>query len=406
MNMNKKALVITTIPAAAIVGATFLPHDADASEIAHSTGGEQSLMIESAGFKVDSNNFTAKLAEEAVKQAENVVDNRTGMYITTSTYKEKTDTSVKKVAKVEQLNNEKHTVTSTPLTEVTKQERVEKQDSDERNQNPLVKNETETTSDSTIIPNNNETQVTKPSTTTTEEKNATDKKETVNEDAFNTSFNIPNDNEISNVQVLDETSKQWRQLTHEEAMAYNPLHHVNTQRNSLILDAIEKEKNGDPDAWLEYRKFSYKQAPYNFEIVNGKPVYNKFYYGKLFESALHEKKEAELNKDEKGIEIWNNAMLDRLESFKKAPGQVPYIVGLNHLSSTAKEYGVEEADKNWTDPELLWIKERKMWWDNPIFKEQPELLDKALRAAIKYGTDISGINRPANEEIQKVTEQQ
>ncbi|MCM3240763.1 hypothetical protein M3589_24205 [Heyndrickxia oleronia] len=97
--MNKKALVITTIPAAAIVGATFLPNDADASEIAHSTGGEQSLMIESAGFKVDSNNFTAKLAEEAVKQAENVVDNRTGMYITTSTYKEKTDTSVKKVSK-------------------------------------------------------------------------------------------------------------------------------------------------------------------------------------------------------------------------------------------------------------------------------------------------------------------
>ena len=69
----------------------------------------------------------------------------------------------------------------------------------------------------------------------------------------------------------------------------------------------------DPDAWLEYRKFSYKQASLNFEIVNGKPVYNKFYYGKLFERALYMQKKEGINlKDEKGIEICgHNAMLDR-----------------------------------------------------------------------------------------------
>lgn len=203
-----------------------------------------------------------------------------------------------------------------------------------------------------------------------------------NNDNFYTNYDMPDLDELSNLKVKIKDTLEYKTLTHKEALSYNPLHFVNTKRNSLILDAIEKEKNGDPDAWLEYRKFSYKQAPYNFEIVDGKPVYNKFYYGTLIESSIRNIKENRNNKDL--LEVLTYNLLDRIKSFRDAPGLVPYVVGLNHNEDLAKQYNVPECDFDvWTNPMIEWNENKRMWFENPIFEDQPELLEHVL----KYNTD-------------------
>ncbi|MDX8367669.1 hypothetical protein [Cytobacillus sp. IB215665] len=268
-------------------------------------------------------------------------------------------------------------------------------DETESTNNTDISNESEVDSSEDDSADKNDESIDEKVDQTAEEVYLEDKKEEYEQysEAFDTEYVAPNEDELSNIKIIESESRKLRQLTHEEALAYNPLHHVNTKRDSLILDAVAKERAGDPEAWIEYRKFAYKQSPYNFEIVDGKPVYNKFYYGELIEHTIQVITQAEMEEDEEKANIWKEALNERLDEFKNAPGQVPYVVGLNHNESLAKEYDVEMADMSvWVNPKQLWLKERKMWWDNPLFAEQPELLDQSLTAAFVHGTDINQIN--------------
>lgn len=126
---------------------------------------------------------------------------------------------------------------------------------------------------------------------------------------------------------------------------------TNASRQELIQYAIRTND------WQPYRAFEAKRTPAYFEIVNGKYEYNKLYYGNLIEGDLRLIAQVRMNGAEKVPNVANDVTVEdlekhlneRIDEFNKAPGIVPYVVGLNSNEELAKQYGVKMPSDDFYD---------------------------------------------------------
>lgn len=132
----------------------------------------------------------------------------------------------------------------------------------------------------------------------------------------------------------------------------------NANRQELIKYGM---RTGDPQP---YYAFEAQKTPAYFQLVNGKLEYSKFYFGHEIEMNLFsfgEKISNNLHNPEKRAELEaeRKAFLEKYAAlFKAAPGEVPYVVGLNHTEELAKQYDVPRVDKDffnskYNDPDVM-----------------------------------------------------
>ncbi len=166
----------------------------------------------------------------------------------------------------------------------------------------------------------------------------------------------------------------WKLVFGDEARKINPLFDIKVKRDELIASSIQ---NND---WSEYNDFEATQHPAWYEKVDGEYQPNKVYYGNLIESKISALKEAQAENDAEKIEIWSKSLEEAIIDFNKAPGIVPYVVGLNHNAQTAAENGVPEPgddyfDSKWNSPIVAdqGKFEQNMWYDNAYFAQNQEL---------------------------------
>ncbi|QNK89081.1 hypothetical protein H7992_04975 [Sporosarcina sp. resist] len=117
---------------------------------------------------------------------------------------------------------------------------------------------------------------------------------------------------------------------------------VNASRQELIKYGIRA------DNWQPYYAFSAIESPAYYELIDGKFVQNKVYYGNLIESTFRSinqlkaednMRTSKINVD--SIKVLEKTLEIRIADYKEAPGITPYVLGLNHNASVAKENGVE-----------------------------------------------------------------
>lgn len=194
-------------------------------------------------------------------------------------------------------------------------------------------------------------------------------------------FNGSNFGDMSGVYIND------KQASHKDAIGNNPLHYVNTNRNSSIQDAI---KTGD---WQPYYNFSAGQAPGHYDLGgNGNYTPNKEYFASLIESNVKNK-----NAANSGQGTWNSdqeyGLQELIQKMNSAPGMMPYIPTFNSNEAFAKEYGVSMADPGWfnsqyNNPQVRQDGrfEQNMWYDNAVFKNDPTALENAMNFSNSYGS--------------------
>lgn len=135
---------------------------------------------------------------------------------------------------------------------------------------------------------------------------------------------------------------------HEALKALN-VYATNANRQELIQYGIREND------WQPYRAFEAEKTPAYFELVDGKYEYNKIFWGNLIEHDL-------TNFKTKLADNWNDlekrAVIEaemkayikkQAAIFNEAPGIVPYVIGLNHTVTLAKENGVAEVAKDYFD---------------------------------------------------------
>lgn len=135
---------------------------------------------------------------------------------------------------------------------------------------------------------------------------------------------------------------------HEALKALN-VYATNANRQELIQYGIREND------WQPYRAFEAEKTPAYFELVDGKYEYNKIFWGNLIEHDL-------TNFKTKLADNWNDlekrAVIEaemkayikkQVAIFNEAPGIVPYVIGLNHTVTLAKEHGVAEVAKDYFD---------------------------------------------------------
>jgi hypothetical protein len=166
----------------------------------------------------------------------------------------------------------------------------------------------------------------------------------------------------------------WKMVFDDEARKINPLFDVKIKRNELILNAIQ---NND---WKDYNRFQAKQHPAWYEHVDGEFQPNKVYYGSLIESKINALKEAKAAGNDEEVQVWEKSLQEAIADFNKAPGIVPYVVGLNHTADLAEEHGVSQPGEEYFDSR--WNSslvssqgkfEQNMWYDNAYFADNPEV---------------------------------
>ncbi|WP_108668964.1 hypothetical protein [Peribacillus acanthi] len=174
-----------------------------------------------------------------------------------------------------------------------------------------------------------------------------------------------------------ESNQSWKLILEDEARKINPLFDVKVSQNSLIMESIQKND------WSKYHSFQAKQHPAWYQEVDGKQIPNKIYFGNLIESKLESLQEARMNGDQKEVEKWEKNLLEAIEDFKKAPGIVPYVVGLNHTEKLAAQYEVEQPSEEYFNSKYnssLVMDQGKfkenMWYENAIFEENVALKNK------------------------------
>ncbi|WP_418300777.1 hypothetical protein [Lysinibacillus fusiformis] len=140
-----------------------------------------------------------------------------------------------------------------------------------------------------------------------------------------------------------------REYTSHQALKSLGVYAVNANRQELIKYG---ERTGD---WQAYRAFEAEKTPAYFELVDGKYEYSKIFWGNLIEHDL-------MNFKEKLADNWNDlekrAVIEadmkayikkQAAIFNEAPGTVPYVIGLNHTATLAKENGAAEVAKDYFD---------------------------------------------------------
>ncbi len=139
------------------------------------------------------------------------------------------------------------------------------------------------------------------------------------------------------------------EYTPHEALKVLNVYAVNANRQELIQYGIRSND------WQPYYAFEAQKTPAYFDLVDGKYEYNKTFWGNQIENTLknmkekladnwgNEEKRAEIEADMKAY-IKKQATI-----FNEAPGMVPYVIGLNHTATLAKENGVAEAEKGFFD---------------------------------------------------------
>lgn len=160
-------------------------------------------------------------------------------------------------------------------------------------------------------------------------------------------------NKAFNVQ-LDETDV-WEDKEGKQSLG---IYAVNANRQELIKYGIRTND------WQPYFALEAQKTPAYFELVEGKFEYSKVYFGykiemnvsyfdkKISDSLHNPEKRAELEADKK-------AFLEKYAAFfKAAPGEVPYVVGLNHTEELAKQYGVPQVENDYfnskyNDPDVM-----------------------------------------------------
>lgn len=181
-------------------------------------------------------------------------------------------------------------------------------------------------------------------------------------------FNGSNWGDMSGVYLGNANTGDYRQVSHQEATANNPLHPVNANRNQLILDAMN---SGD---WSKYNQFEAGQSPGWY--TDGQK--NKEYYARLIETAVNSGNEARIK--------------ELIPDLMNAPGLMPSIAKFNSSDAWAKQYGVPQADTAWfnsaaNNPQVRQDGryEQNMWYDNAVFQNDPGLLSNVLSINNSYG---------------------
>lgn len=134
--------------------------------------------------------------------------------------------------------------------------------------------------------------------------------------------------------------------SHDELKSLG-IYTINANRQELIQYGIQ---TGD---WQPYRAFEAERTPGYYKVVNGKYEYTKVYYANQlanYRSWLGEtetdfytgKISAERHEELKAA--YTRDFNEALSNFKKAPGVVPYIIGINNTSDLSEKYGVAESD--------------------------------------------------------------
>ncbi|WP_108669558.1 transglycosylase SLT domain-containing protein [Peribacillus acanthi] len=197
------------------------------------------------------------------------------------------------------------------------------------------------------------------------------------------------DNPVSNYHtwVKDPGSDIHRYVNDEQELrSINPLYDVNNQRQGSILDAL---KTGN---WQGYDNFQAKQAPMHYNTgADGNAVKNKDYYKQYIESTMDAIKEAKTPQEKAS---WENRLKEWVTDFNNAPvgasGGIPYIVGMNGVGQS-NNYGIPQASDSWMNSNYnnpnVWTngyEQPRMWYDNPVFQDNPELGMRVLDAQEQF----------------------
>ncbi|MGN7385472.1 DUF2599 domain-containing protein [Sporosarcina sp. SAFN-015] len=120
--------------------------------------------------------------------------------------------------------------------------------------------------------------------------------------------------------------------------------------------------------------------PAFYDIVNGKFVKNKFYYGALIDKHIQSIDQYFVDfsyatgiqlKEKEDKRLW-----ELVEKYKKAPGLIPYVIGFTNTKQNADKYGVEETpidffNSKWNHPDVM-TKGRFSNKDNVITENKRE----------------------------------
>lgn len=137
-----------------------------------------------------------------------------------------------------------------------------------------------------------------------------------------------------------EDGKDVFYTSHDEMKAQG-FYVVNANRQDLIQYGVQ---TGD---WQPYRAFEAEKTPAYFEIVDGKYEYSKVYYGQMIR-VLNSNYTYNLGKtsteEQRAIAKaeYERELNGYLVKFRNAPGEVPYVVGLNNTAHIAAENNVPE----------------------------------------------------------------
>lgn len=220
----------------------------------------------------------------------------------------------------------------------------------------------------------------------------------------------------------DSTGKLIK-LSDERARAVNPLHDINVQRQSLIMDSLASGE------WHTYYAFEATQAPLHYDLnENGKLVPNKNYYANLVASSHGSVVEAKAKGDKEAEERAVNDLKQVIEKYNAAPGMSVYISQVNNNETDAEFYGIQlpdekyfESDFNDNDVRTKGYAGSKYWYENDYFLDNPEIFVEIVKSigiytnmsaqdiyAITSGYDkaVDEKNKPKDEKAEVVTEVQ
>lgn len=178
--------------------------------------------------------------------------------------------------------------------------------------------------------------------------------------------------------------------SHDEMKAQG-FYVVNANRQELIQYGI---KTGD---WQPYRSFEAEKTPAYFEIVDNKYEYSKVYFGQMIRVLLsnHHYNIGKLSsEDERAIAKaeYDRELNEYLVKFRNAPGEVPYVVGLNNTTQIALNNNVPEPadgffDSKYNHPSVL--SEGKFKED--VIKEVEEKEQLFISSTLMRNDKIDGV---------------